>query len=263
MKTLLLKLWNFLKQKNNMLIAVLILLFLAMGTTIYFQNKSINKYKDKYQTEVKLKNALLDTMGVYQNKEKEWVAEKLTIQESIKNLEKINAQLTNSQKELLARVKEMNKNYDVIAAALIETNVLIKGLTFHGEPKVDTINKTINFTDSSNVDKKVVYYDITATKVIPAFPNIKTGLVINRMYFPNKQFVAFRWEKNKGANYPVSFSVSNSNDYFRTVNIESYAIPELKYEGTKFEQWLAKNGKVLMYLGIGAGSATAVWLLAK
>lgn len=264
MGALLSKFWNFLKQKNNMLIAVLFILFFGMGTIIYLQNKSITKYKNKYETEVKLRNALLDTMKIYQNKEKEWVTEKLTIQESLKNLEKINGQLTDFQKELLRRITEMNKKYEVIAAALIETNVLIKGLEFHGEPLVDTINKTINFTDSSKVDKEVVYYNITATKVVPAYPNIKTGLIFNKMYFPNKQFIEFHWEKNKKTNYPVAFSVSNSNNYFKTVNIDSYAIPDMKYEGSKFDQWLAKNGKILLYLGIGgAGGATGIWLLTK
>lgn len=263
MGALLLKFWTWLLQKNHMLIVAILTILIVMGITIYFQRQNIIKYKDKYETEVKLKDALLDSISFFQNKEKEWVAEKLTIQETINNLEKINGQLSDFQKELLVRIKEIEKKSNIIVAALIQTNVKIDSLLHEGTTTVDTINKTVNFNDSSKIDKKVVFYNLTVTKVLPAFPNIKPGLMINSISFPNKQFIEFHWGKNKTANYPVAFSVSNSNDYFKTVNIDSYAIPELKYEGSKFSQWMAKNGKLLMYLGIGAGGATAVWLLVK
>ena len=268
MNALLLKFWKWFTEKNHALVTILVLLFFAMGTVIYFQRLSVAKYKDKYETEVKLKDALLDTLHTYQNKEKEWVTEKRTIQESLENLQKINGQLTDFQRELLRRVAELSDKYNIIAAALIKTNVKIDSLLHKGKVEIDSVNKTVNYSDSSTIvmpdkSKKIVEYNITATRVVPAFPNIKPGLIINSMTFPNEQFVEFHWLKNKKANYPVAFSVSNSNGYFKTTNIESYAIPDMKYEGSKFDQWLAKNGKILMYLGIGAGGATAVWLLAK
>jgi hypothetical protein len=268
MNAIFLKFWKWFTEKNHALVTILLLLFIAMGTIIYFQHLSVVKYKDKYETEVKLKNALLDSIDFYQNREKEWVAEKLTIQETLENLQKINGQLTDFQKELLRRIVEMNKKYDVIAAALIQTNVKIDSLLHVGKVEVDTVNKTAHFADSSVIvmpdkSRKIVEYDLLVTKVLPAFPNVKPGLMINSIYFPNKQFIEFHWEKNKKANYPVAFSVSNSNGYFKTVNIDSYAIPDIKYEGSKFDQWMAKNGKMLLYLGIGAGGATALWLLAK
>lgn len=264
MKARLLKIKAWLLEKNHMLIIVIIAIMLAMGAVIYFQHKKVVKLTDLYQTEVKLKNALLDTMRIYQNKEKEWVAEKLTIQETVANLEKINGLLTESQKELLRRIKEVEKKNDVIVAALITTNVKIDSLLHMGETVIDTVNKTVNFNDSLKVDKKLVYYNLTVNKVLPAFPNIKPGLMFNSVSFPNKQFIEFHWLKNKKANYPVTFSVSNSNDYFKTINIDSYAIPEVKYDGTKFGQWISKNGRTVMYIGIGtAVGGTAVWLLTK
>jgi hypothetical protein len=264
MNALLLKFLAWLKQKNHMIILIVLLLLFGMWTTIYFQRQSIAKWKDKYQTEAKLKNALVDSVTNYQNVHKEWVAEKLTIQESIKNLEKINGQLTDFQKELLLRVKEIEKNNKIISAALIETKVLVQKLVGDStETVVDTTKKTIQFGDYSKIGNKEISYQFTIGKVLPAFSGIKPTLMIDSIYFPNKSFVEFHYKKDKNTEYPISFSVSNSNGYFKTVNIDSYAIPDIKYGGSKFDKWLAKNGKMLMYIGIGAGGATGLWLLAK
>jgi len=264
MKALLLKFLGWLKEKNHAIILVILLLLFGMGATIYFQGKSIAKWKDKYQTETKLKDALLDTITYYQNAEKEWVAEKLTIQESVENLEKINGQLNNFQKELLKRVVEVEKSNKIITAALFETKVLVEKLAGNDTTTVvDTLKKTIQFGDYSKIGNKEVAYQFTIGKVLPAFSDIKPTLMIDSLYFPNKSFVKFQWKKNKNTEYPISCTVSNSNGYFNVINLESYAIPEIKYNGTKFEQWLAKNGKMLMYIGIGAGGATGLWLLAK
>lgn len=268
MNAIFLKFWKWLGEKNHAIILVILLLLFGMGVTIYFQNQQVTKYKNKYDSEVKLKNSLLDTIHLYKNEKNEWVAEKLTIQESLKNLEKINGQLSGFQKDLIKRVDELNSKYSVISAALIQTNVKIDSLLHKGSVEVDTVNKTVNYSDSSiimlpDTTEGIVNYSITATKVIPAFPNIKPGLIINSITFPNKSFVEFHWLKNKKANYPVSFSVSNSNGYFKTANVESYAIPDIKYDGSKFEQWLAKNGKMLTYIGIGAGGMGLLKWLTK
>jgi hypothetical protein len=255
------KIWDFLKQENRIFIVVAIILALI----IYFQFKNTDKWKDKYEVEVKLKNALIDTVTYYQNENKEWVAEKLTIQESTKNLEKIFGQLSNSQKELINRVKEVEKTNEIINAALIETKVLVEKLVSNDSTdiEIDTVRKTIRFGDYSKIGNKELIYQLTIGKVVPAFSDIKPTLMIDSLYFPNKTFVEFHWEKNKKADYPVSFSVSNSNGYFKTVGVESYAIPDIKYEGSKFKQWLTKNGKALKYIGIGAGGATGLWLIMK
>jgi hypothetical protein len=263
MSALLLKFWTWLKEKNHMIIMIFLLLLFSMGATIYFQRQSIAKWKDKYQTEAKLKNALLDSVNYYQNKQGEWVAEKLTIQETIKNLEKINGQLNDFQKELLARIIGIEKKNTVIAAALIRTEVKVDSLLHGGNTVVDTTNKTVNFSDTSKIGKKVFAYDLTVGKVLPAFPNVKPTLFFKSIYFPNETFVEFHWKKDKKADYPVAFSVTNTNGYFKTANVDSYIIPDVKYHGSKFDQWLAKNGKMLMYIGIGAGGATGLWLLAK
>ena len=55
------------------LAGLVILLGIGFGVMIYI-NKT-TKLKDKIENEVKLRNALIDNVKFYQNKEKEWVAE--------------------------------------------------------------------------------------------------------------------------------------------------------------------------------------------
>jgi hypothetical protein len=249
--------------KGNKMTTFVIALVLVLLGIVYFQHQSIVKWKDKYQTEAKLKNALLDSINYYQNKQGEWVAEKLTIQETVKNLEKINGQLTDFQKELLARIVGIEKKNAVIAAALIRTEVKVDSLLHRGKTVVDTTNKTISFSDTSKIGTKIFAYDLVVGKALPAFPNVEPTLFIKSLYFPNKTFIEFHYRKERKADYPIAFSVTNTNGYFKTADVDSYIIPDVQYKGSKFEQWLAKNSKTLMYVGIGAGGMGALWLLSK
>jgi LEA14-like dessication related protein len=252
---------SWLLEKNHLLIVVIVALLLGMGATIYFQRNHINTLKNKVETEVKLKDALLDTMKIYKNKEGEWTAEKLTIQETIKNLSKMYGQLTESQRELMDRVKELNKKNDVIVAALIQANVKIDSLLSTGTPLIDTVNKNIIFPEVKNPD---LQYHIQARNVVPAFPNIKPSLFIIDLTMPNKSFVSFQFDKTKGN--PVSFSVSNSNKYFQIANIESYAIPGINkdiVQPTGWQKtwgWMKKNGTIII---VGVGGVVAGHYLLK
>ena len=241
---------------STIIIIGAIVLFVFGGGMKLYQNK-VNKLKNKLETEIKLKDALLDSVRYHVNKENELVAEKLTIQETLKNLQKINGQLTNSQKELLARVKELNKKNAVITAALIENQVTIDSLMHNGQTIVDTTKKTITYKDTYKNGNKEVSYEFVAGNVTPFPINTTPTFLIKSLYFPNKQFVEFHWEKNKRNDYPISFSVSNSNDFFKTVNIESYAIPELKKDVVdptgwqKIGEFFVRNGNKVIYIGIG------------
>lgn len=259
---------TWLMEKNHLLITVIVLLLLGMATTIYFQRQSITKWKDKYATEEKLKNALIDTVDVYKNSRNELVAEKLTIQETVKNLEKIYGELTKSQKELIDRVKDINKKNEVIAAALIQANFKIDSLIIIAGKNgnavtVDTTKKIVNFNNLASKDTSFVF-DIDVNNILPARLDIKPSMLFKTIEIPNKQFIEFHWIKNKKESYPVSFSVSNSNKYIKVSDLNSYAIPDVKYEGSKFGQWITKNGK--MVISIGAGvivGGGAVYFLTK
>lgn len=253
---------NFLKEKNRWAI-VLVILLMIVGFSIYrIQQNKINDLKDKYQTEVKLKNALIDSVGHYKNIYNEVVAEKLTIQESIKNLEKMYSQLNSSQKELIDRIKDVEKNGSIIAAALIQTNVEIGKLR---PPTVVVNDSSIVFSDSTkNLD-----YDIVIGHVKPINIGLTPTLTFNKFELKNKQFIEFHWKDDKKLGYPISFSISNSNDYFKTYDINSYAIPKLKKTDldpngwNKFINWGKRNGKTLMYIGIGAGGVITYNFLAN
>jgi len=271
MNTILLKLWKFLKQKNRWLIALVILIILGQYGIIRLKNNKIADLSGKYETEVKLKNALLDSVTYYQNAHKEWVAEKLTIQESVKNLEKMYGQLNDMQRELIARVKEVNKKNDVITASLVKTEIKIDSLLHRtdkgGTTTIDTTKKSVTFTDTTAVDFK---YDIKIGNIIPAYPKIEPYLLFKSIEIPNEQFAEFHWKNDKKKGYPISFSISNSNKYIKVLNVESYAIPPLDKVKLNPNGWqkignfLIKNGRTLMYVGIGAaGGVGGYYLLTK
>ena len=266
MKKILQIIWGFLKEKNRWAIALVVLLLLIGITVIKIQRNNIKDWKDKYKTEVKLKDALIDTVGYYKNAYGEVVAEKLTIQESVKNLEKMYDQLTDLQKELITRVKELDKKSTTIAAALIKANVKIDSLLHDGSTVVDTTNKKVVFSDFYKKTIKGVNYEVTykftVGKVVP-FPITATPtFLIDSLYFPNKQFINFNYKDDKKKGNPISFSVSNSNGFFNIVDIDSYAIPTINTEPkSKFGEWVNKNNKMLMYVGIGGVGGVATYKL--
>jgi hypothetical protein len=272
MGAILKKIWAWLLQKNHLLITIVIAIILTQFVIIHFKNLKIADLNDKYTTEVKLKDALLDSVKFYKNSRNEVVAEKLTIQETVKNLEKMYGQLSVDQKELIDRIKEMSKKNEVIAAALIKTDTKIDSLLAKDKSNgtnvtVDSTKKMFNINNLAAHDTNFVY-DIDVNDVLQAFPKIKPSLLFKKIEFPNKQFVEFHWKddlKKKG--YPIAFSISNSNKYIKVIGLESYAIPpldKLKLNPTgweKFGNFMIKNGKTVLYIGIGTGVGVAGYYL--
>jgi len=282
MNAILLKIWNFLKVNNRWAIALVILLLLFGGTIIHFKNKKISDLQTELKVEIKLRDALLDSVKFYKNKRDELVAEKLTIQETIKNLEKMYGQLTADQKDLIERIKQMSKDNSVIAAALIRTEFKVDSLLHRPIPggpdtRIDTAKKTIEFTDTTNLSPTSKYfkYDLVIGNVlpisaIPKYNGLEPSLLFKHIEIPNEQFAEFHWKNNKKKGYPISFSISNSNKYIKVIGVESYAIPPLDKlvlnpsGWDKFGNFMIKNGRTIMYIGIGAGvGAGAYWLLTK
>ncbi|MFA5207100.1 MAG: hypothetical protein WC428_00220 [Candidatus Paceibacterota bacterium] len=274
MNIILKKIWDFLKQKNRWLIVLVILIILGQYGIIRLKNNKIADLNDKYTTEVKLKDALLDSAKYYKNKRDEAVAEKLTIQETVKNLEKMYGQLTENQKELVQRIKELGNKNEVIAAALIKTDVKIDSLLAKDKQNgnvvtVDTTKKLVNINNLASKDTSFVY-DIDVNNVLPAFLTIKPYFLFKSIEIPNKQFAEFHWKNDKKKGYPISFSISNSNKYIKVTGLESYAIPpldKLKLNPTgwqKIGNFFVKNGKTVLYIGIGGlGGAAAYHYFVK
>jgi len=236
---------------------IVLLIMLGFGAYQYFNNNS--KWSNKYDLQVNLTKAVTDTLHQTTDALGRVTSEKLTLQASNKDLKDKVGVLTENQKELLAEVKAANKKNDIITAALIKERVKVDSLGALLATKIDTTNNTISFNDST----KDVKYNMTVTNVKQAEPEKPTNLLINDLEFPNSKFVKFNWgDKKEG--YPISFSVTNSNHYFQTQNIDSYAIPELQKQEVKPTGWkkignfFKKAGKDILIFGSGVATGLLI-----
>ena len=251
--------------KINLLTIIIVIIGLV-GVSWFGLNlisNKINSLNQKLTNEVKLKNALLDRVNHYQNKENEWVAEKLTMQAHLDDLKKMNNQLTSFQNELVRRIASIEKENKVIAAALIQTNTKIDSLLLEGKVTIDTIKHTVSFNDYYKNKGREFRYGITIGNVTPIKFKQPT-LYIDSLYFPNTQFVEFHWKNDRKRGYPIAFSVTNSNDFFKTANVESYAMPNLYKEKIdpntwdKITMWLNRNSNSLIKFGVGVGTGVLI-----
>lgn len=259
MGILIAKILKYLSENNRWAILLILLLMIVGGIVFNLQRNSINNWKEKHQTEVKLRNALVDSVNYYTNKYGEEVAEKLTLQTSIKNLESINNKLTESEQNLLKRVKDVEKENNIITAALIEAEATIDSLLGAGFVEINVEDSSFIFTDTT----EFFIYDITIGKAFPAILNVNPTITFNKLTLPNEQFVNFHWKDNKKEGYPIAFSTTNTSPYYKTNNISSYAIPELQKQEInptgwqKITKWFNKNGKIVGFVagGVVVGAA--------
>lgn len=238
----------------KMMIPYIIIAILALALA-FFYNKSKN-LKDDLLSETKLRHALMDTVSTYKNQRNELVSEKLTMQFDLKDKEFKNSELVQRIKETEKKNATLEKKVSVFAAALIDSKVVIDSLQ---KSKVFVSEKDSSiFFISPNPD--TIKYTLRIKPVF-AIKNIKPVLTFVEFNIPNKQFVEFHWKNNKKEGYPISFSTTNTNPYFITNNIESYAIPEMDKKiikptfwqkvGTGFKKW----GSKAIYVGVGVATA--------
>jgi len=237
---------------NTIKNVVIIVLFLIAGIGAYFYFNNNAKWNSKYNNEVKFKLALVDTLHQYKDEKGRWVSEKLTLQTSLKEYSDKNLVLTDIQKQLRDEVKTLSKDKDLISAALIKETLKVDSLK-NIVSKIDTINNTITFNDST----KDIKYNLMITNAKPFDKTKETDLLINELYFPNFKLIDFSWGDKK-TGYPISFSVRNSNIYMQTSNIESYVIPQLQKEtvkpsfGQRLKNFFKKTGKDIGIFLVGA-----------
>jgi len=251
---------EFLTKNNRWAILLVIILLLIGGGLMKHKNNKIKDLEDKYLSEVKLKKALTDTITIYQDKEGDWVVEKLTLQASIDDLLSNKVTLTKDQQRLMEKVRKANKVNKVISAALIDAEATIDSLLHSGLVVVDTTKKTVEFIEPNDTS---IYYDFKAFGILPYPVNTKPQLLIRKLTIPNEIFIKFQWENDKKEGYPITFSVTNSNDYVKVKGINSYAIPNLDRKvltptgWEKVTQWFNTNGKIIKYgvsgVVVGAG----------
>lgn len=235
-------------------VAVIIILLL-LGKW-YADAKDHEAYRFQQEN---LNKALMDSVHHFKNKEGEWVSEKRTIQGKMDQLSDQNLKLSADQSELLKQVQAQNKTSQTFAAALVNLTATVANMKD---------NKPVAETDSTDRFAKNTpnfEYDVTVHNVKRFNASLTPSLSFNSLSFPNKQEINFHWMNDKKEGYPVSFSVANSNPYFKVTNIESYAIPELTREKVKPTFWQkvgnfsrTTGGKVVFgAVGFGLGYGIA------
>jgi hypothetical protein len=245
---------------NERIIIIVLLLLLGLGINFHLNQQS--KAEKKYENQVKLTEALQDSIRFSENVRGELVAEKRTIQTELNNLKKENFNLTENQKNLIKRIEESENKGRIINAALITASVKIDSLEnlIAEAATIDTDTNTITFIENDSTSD--FQYSLLVKDVLPVESKIPT-LTFRNIEFPNQQYIEFFWDENKRKDYPVSFKVSNSNKYFKTYDIDSYAIPELDKDtvkpttGQKIKNFFKKNGKyfIIGVAGFAAGAA--------
>lgn len=243
-------------NKTNLII-IIISALIMVGGFYYFDNK-VKNLKNDLSIERNLKMALTDSVHVYRNKNNELVAEKLTIQTEVKDLKKINSNLSKNQQELIKKVSELKKEKDVIAAALILMEFKVDSLQADATVTVGDSSVTFNKIDQN------INYNIRVNNVVP-YGSYTPSLYFEKISIFNKQFIEFHWEKNREYGYPVSFSITNSNPYFVVNDVDSYIIPEIKKAEVKPTFW-QKTGDAFKGVGnkgiwIGVGAAITLLLV--
>jgi hypothetical protein len=253
------------KEIKNIIIIIILLLLSFFGWKYY---NDTSKLKDKYNLEVKLKEALNDSVRFYQTKEGEWVAEKRTLQGDMKDLLDDNIVLTDNQSKLLNDVKRLNKEYkgekEIFAAARIQYETLIDSLNsmIASATNIDTVNNTVSFVETDTAAHFI--YDLDVIGIRPYPEGIVPDIRFNKVDFPNTQTVTFQFDKNERKDYPVSFTVMNTNKYYKVYDMDSYVIPELQKDvinPSKFKKlfrWVKIGGKYILVGAAGYAIGAAV-----
>lgn len=231
------------------------LIIVLLCGVIYFVFQRNEKLSTDLQSEAKLRLALIDTMTTYKNERNELVSEKRTLQFKLNDSEFKNKELVQRIKETEEKNATLEKKVSVFAAALIELQVKIDELQ---KSNVIISEKDSSVTFTSKNPNEIKY----TLKVQPVltFKDKSPELTFVDFSIPNKQFIEFHWRNNPKEGYPVSFSVTNTNPYFKTMNIESYAIPEINKPDIKPTFWqkvgktFKSGGEKLIYVGIGVGA---------
>lgn len=242
------------KNINFKLLIPYLTIVVLLGV-IYFIHQKNSKLSEDLQSETKLRLALVDTIGTYRNARNELVAEKRTLQFNLTDAEFKNKELVQRIKETEKKNATLEKKVSVFAAALMEQQVKIDELQ-KSIPTVSEKDSSVTFTSKT---PDIVKYTLKVQPVL-TFKDKVPELKFLDFSLPNKQFIEFHWRNNPKEGYPISFSVTNTNPYFKTTNIESYAIPEIKKPDIKptFWQKLGRNikngGEKLIYVGIGVGA---------
>jgi hypothetical protein len=216
---------NFTINITTLIIIGIIIIGVVIGGYGLFNGK-LNNVQDKLKNQIKLNQALNDSLIYTKNKLGEVEATKISLQSSLANVKERNNQLSENQKELIKRIDNLKNKNDLISAALVESEVVIDSLKniISDTTIINKEDSTITFVEKSDS----LNFDISVGKVLPASDIYNPTLSINRLVIPNKQFITFKFDDNdQYYQTPVKFTISNSNSLVKTVGADSYIIPNI------------------------------------
>lgn len=235
---------------KDILFAIIILLLLYFGYH-YIRNNNIDS---KYENEIKLNEALRDSVRYFKTELGEEVATKRSLVGTISELKKINNDTVIAFIKDIERLKKelKKKDMELFAAGRIEYIPLIESSNkvIANVDRIDSINNMVSFIETDSEAHFI--YDLDVTGVRPYPVGIHPEITFNKIDFPNTQIVTFNFDKNKRKDYPISFSVVNTNPYYRVFNIESYTIEGLTKDNInpngwkKAWNWIKMNGKLIL-----------------
>ena len=87
---------------NERLVIVILIILMGVGVNYHLNKRS--KDEKKYEMQVKLTEALNDSVTTYQTKEGNWISEKRTLQGDLGDLTEENVGLNANQKALLGTI---------------------------------------------------------------------------------------------------------------------------------------------------------------
>lgn len=202
---------------TKIILVAIIGILLIGGYSLWRTTKT--EHIAELQQSVNYKNALLSKMKIYKDTNGLIWAERNSLQVSLFQLRADSALLTTQKKELLKRIIVTGDEKDIIAAALIETK--LKNESIHVVKPTFSTDSSITFSNKTDT----ISFNAIVTNV-HAIPHRIPSFHLDSLTMSNKTFIDFKWGTRKNG-FPISFSVTNSNPIFKTVNIESYIIPEI------------------------------------
>ena len=249
---------------TNRITIISFVLLLFFG--IQFHINQTESLTNKYEIELKLREAFRDSIRSYQLKNEVIILEKRSLQGRLKNLQSRVEDLNNQQRSLLRTIerlqKERKKHKSIFAAAQIRYKKLIDSMnTQIGVlQQQDSRNHEMVFTNT-NTDGHIEF-EIETEHLISNGKHPK--LHIKSLDFPNTQTVTFNFDTNQRKDYPVSFSVINSNPHFKAQSIESYVIPNIQKKivdpnaSQKIKNWFKRNGNQLLVGALSFATGVAI-----
>jgi len=225
--------------------------FLFIGTfTLLIWLWIANKKKTNEIAELNAKNniqaVLLDTMTVRSNKLGSITAEKEAYEVELSFLQKDYDKLNAGSKELLNKIKVLENKKLLIEATNISQKAKIDSL-INNKPNINKPKGIVTYKDSIyNKDKTVkLKYEFIVRM-------LDYQLTIKSIEMPNKLYISHKYSKDKSK---VLVDVINSNEYFKTLDIDGYII-SLNRNTSHFKTYLMIGG-----IGVGMGIITGLVFL--